>query len=243
MLCNPRTPFRHLVIIPLYNEEKTVVRVLNQIRKFYHNDILIVDDGSTDRSIPLIWKNHRRRVEVIHHSSNQGYGKSLLDAFTYAISNDYDDVVTMDCDAQHEPAYLPQFFAALKNVDIVSGSRYLPNSRVIGKPPQDRPAINLTVSEWINRLTQFDITDAFCGFKAYQVSALNKFSLTEMGYAFPLQLWIQAYFLGMKVKEIAVDRIYFHVRRSFGAELDDPSKRLHYYQQILEQEKQKWQSM
>jgi len=89
------------------------------------------------------------------------------------------------------------------------------------KAPKDRAQINGVITNKIGELTRYALTDSFCGFKAYRVSALKKLTLDEERYGMPLQLWMQAHKHQLIVKEIAVPRIYLHLDRSFGPDLDD----------------------
>ena len=223
---------RYLVAIPVYNEEKTLVTVLRQVRRFAR-DILVVDDGSTDRTPELLASESG--IHRIRHVDNRGYGHSLLDAFRFAIAGGYDWLITMDCDEQHEPASIPRFVEAARHddADLISGSRYLGASADVALPPADRRAINQEITEVLNALLDLGITDAFCGFKAYRVSALRELSITVPGYGMPLQLWVQAARLGLRVREIPVSLIYNDPNRHFGGLLDDPDARLLYYYDVL----------
>ncbi|GAG20438.1 unnamed protein product, partial [marine sediment metagenome] len=84
-----------------------------------------------------------------------------------------------------------------------------------------------------------EITDSFCGFKVYRMEGLKKLELTEKGYGFPLQLWVQAYKNNLTVKELPVSMIYKDKGRTFGNYLDNPEKRLAYYQKIIDSEVKK----
>lgn len=72
--------------------------------------------------------------------------------------------------------------------------------------------------------------------KSYSVEALKKLTFSEVGYGFPLGLWLQAWKQGLTVKELAVARIYTGVKRSFGGTLDNPAERLAYYEAIIGRE-------
>jgi dolichol-phosphate mannosyltransferase len=96
------------------------------------------------------------------------------------------------------------------------------------------------VTEEVNAITGFGLTDAFCGFKAYSVKALKLLELRESGYSMPLQLWIQARFFGLRVVERAVSRIYDDPTRRFGGGLDDPDTRLAYYLETIAKERERW---
>ncbi len=221
-----------LVSIPVYNEQQYVRTVLDEIRRF-SNDILVIDDGSTDDT-PLLLA--RQPVEVIRHAVNRGYGRSIQDAFRWAQSYGYDWLITIDCDEQHEPASLPDFYDRIKcgDTDVISGSRYLDAQTQGSPPPPDRRHINTIMTQTINDHTDLQITDAFCGFKAYRVNALKEMTLTESGYAFPMQFWVQAAAYRLQVVEIPIRLIYKDANRSFGEFLDNPAHRLAHYQNALD---------
>ena len=232
-------PGRALVVIPLFNEEATVAEVLTEVRRAVPEaDILVVDDGSTDGSSGVLEAEAARdtRLAVIRHRENRGYGQALIDGFAHARTRGYEAVVTIDCDAQHEPRQIPQFLAALADADIVSGSRYLDPAGGGDPAPPDRLAINREITAQLRELTGYTLTDAWCGFKAYRASALARLRLTEPGYGMPLQVWIQAARLGLRVKEIPTPRIYKNPQRRFWGGLDDAAERRRYYQEVLERE-------
>ncbi|MBU2590406.1 MAG: glycosyltransferase family 2 protein, partial [Nitrospinae bacterium] len=192
---------KDIVVIPLYNEVKTIESILEKVHFYTKADILVVNDGSDDGSsakLPV-----KEWLTIITHEKNIGYGQSLIDGFRYAIDNKYKRVVTMDCDDQHEPQLIPDFFSGLADIDILSGSRYLVDYADNSPPPADRKDINMRITKLINRITDFNLTDSFCGFKGYRIEALSKLSLTEQGYGMPLQLWIQACKEKLKVAEKA----------------------------------------
>ncbi|MCL4078942.1 glycosyltransferase family 2 protein [Coriobacteriia bacterium Es71-Z0120] len=220
------------LVLPVYNEARTVEAVLSAVREVFDGVVVVVDDGSTDDTPRIV--NAVPGVVTLCHEENRGYGRSLIDGFEAAFTVGADRIVTMDCDGQHEPAHIPAFLAALERADIVSGSRYLPESGAVGATPPDRMRVNAAVTKAINRVTRWGITDAFCGFKAYRAASLRRLRLTEDGYAMPIQLWAEAWKAGLSVCEIAIERIYCDADRSFGADLDDPGRRLAYYLSVWE---------
>ncbi len=224
---------RHLTALPVFNEMRSVDQVLNQVVQHSKN-VLVVDDGSTDGTPHVL--SGRDDIIVVTHEMNSGYGAALMTAFQYAIDGRYDSLVTIDCDGQHEPQRINELISRLKSTgaDIVSGSRYLRPFDDNSLPPADRRWINRQITKEINERLGFNLTDAFCGFKAYRVSALQKLQLTETGYAMPLELWVQAACHKLKIVEVAVPLIYLDEKRSFGGELDDAATRLNYYNEVLD---------
>ena len=222
---------RFLTAIPVYNEEQHLDEVLQAARR-WSPEILVVDDGSTDgtprrlRTFP--------EVQVLTHSINQGYGAALRDAFQFVIERGYEVLVTMDCDGQHEPSRISELVAAASDADIVSGSRYLNAFDSDSTPPEDRRRINEEITREVNRRFGLKLTDAFCGFKAYRTEALRQLKITEPGYGMPLQLWVQAARLGLRIRELPVPLIYLEEKRAFGGSLDDATRRLAYYREVME---------
>jgi dolichol-phosphate mannosyltransferase len=221
---------RVLTAIPVYNEERHVEAVLQEVRR-YSPEILVVNDGSTDRTADLL--AGQADLRVVTHPTNRGYGAALVTAFAYAVEQHYNVLVTMDCDGQHEPARIPVLLEALHDCDIVSGSRYLRDFRQDTLPPQDRFQINRRITAEINERYGLNLTDTFCGFKAYRVEALARLHITETGWGMPLQLWVQAARLGLRIKEVAVPRVYLDPSRAFGGVLNNAEERLSYYHRVL----------
>lgn len=223
---------KYLVAIPIFNEEKTIASVLEKVSELVPH-ILVIDDGSTDRTPGIL--RQFPKVDVITHPENRGYGQSLIDAFDFARRNDFDWVITMDCDEQHEPEFISKFVDRFEqtDADIISGSRYLREFGSDDEPPADRRCINMTINSILHQILQLDLTDSFCGFKAHRVSALARLNLTEPGYAFPCQFWVQCVRTDLKIEELSVRRIYRDRSRKFGGTLDDPAARLQHYLEVL----------
>jgi len=222
---------RWLAALPVYNEAATVHSVLDEVAKYAPN-ILVVNDGSTDATSQQL--ADRPDIAVISHPKNRGYGAALKSAFRYAIDEGFEFVVTLDCDGQHQPKRIPRFISACKNADIVSGSRYLKNYQGDSAPPAQRMFINKQITRQLNDRFGLQLTDAFCGFKAYRTSALAMLDVRDDGYAMPLELWTQAAMLNLRIIEIPVPRLYLDLKRSFGGALDQAEVRLAYYNQVLD---------
>lgn len=224
-----------LTAIPVYNEERHVLSVLREVRR-YCGDILVINDGSTDRTGVLLEEFARSELPDLHimtHPHNRGYGAALISAFAAALARRVDVLVTMDCDGQHEPARIPVLLEAIHDADIVSGSRYLRDFHQDTLPPRDRRHINQQITADLNRKFGLCLTDGFCGFKAYRADALARLRITETGWGMPLQLWVQAARLGLRIKEVGVPRLYLDPNRAFGGVLDNADERLAYYRHVI----------
>lgn len=229
---------RILIAVPAFNEERTVDRVLSRILG-YGLPMLVIDDGSTDSTAA---RTAKHPVALVRHARNEGYGAVMRAVFAWAAHQDFDWVITMDCDDQHEPRFIPDFLReiALNDVDVVSGSRYLTALPSDVAAPADRAKINRTMTAEINEVLcgafEGPLTDSFCGFKAYRVHACHALQLNASGYEFPMQFWVQAAAHRLQVREIPVARIYLDAKRSFGNGLDDPARRLAVYRSTLASE-------
>lgn len=222
---------RFLTALPVYNEASHVNPVLDEVVR-YAQDVLVVDDGSTDGTSQLLAA--RTDIHLLRHETNRGYGAALKTAFDFAIAHRYEVLVTIDCDGQHEPQRIGQLVAACRDADLVSGSRYLRNQEQSRRAPAERRQINMQITRELNERVGLSLTDAFCGFKAYRVPALAKISITERGYGMPIEVWVQAAHHQLRIVELPVPLIYLEEERSFGGSLDDGRKRLEYYHGVLD---------
>ncbi|MCH2132403.1 MAG: glycosyltransferase family 2 protein [Phycisphaerales bacterium] len=225
---------RILVGIPVYNEADFVTSVLDEVRQ-YADDVLVIDDGSTDDTARLL---SEQPVKVVRHATNRGYGRSTRDMFHWASQDGFDWLITMDCDRQHEPAAIPMFRDRILagDVDVISGSRYVSRHDGDDSPPADRREINQLVTDEVNERLGLSLTDGFCGFKAYRVRSCATLGLDVDGYDFPMQFWVQAVAAGLRIDELPVRLIYNDPTRSFGGPLDDRDRRLRAYRCTLHEE-------
>ncbi len=232
------TSKKYLILLPVYNEQDSLEEIIHQLEKYRDvSDILVIDDGSEDRTPGLLSK--MKEIEVIRHESNYGYGAALIEGFQYAIEKEYEYVITIDSDKQHQPDEIEKFMRMNEKThfDIISGSRYLFTSEEhFKKAPDDRRKVNMRITREINNITGYELTDSFCGFKLYKVEALKRLNLTEQGYGMPLQLWLQACWNELAVKEIPVELIYFDRNKGVSNSFVNVCERYKYYLKIIEKE-------
>jgi glycosyltransferase involved in cell wall biosynthesis len=223
-----------LAAIPVFNEVDAG-NIIQRVKKF-PLDVLVIDDGSASNLHEKLM--HIPHVHVITHPGNLGYGKTIIDAFLFSREYGYDYLLTIDSDGQHEPEEISLFLKEIpvNDYDIISGSRYFLTGTVNKNVPHERYRINQEITGIINRITGFGLTDSFCGFKTYKVEKLKLMHLTEYGYGMPMQFWIQAWKLGLRVKEIPVKLLYKNPAKQFQGVLNDPDVRLNYYKNIIERE-------
>ncbi len=206
-------------------------------------DLYVVDDGSTDRTSSVASELGAR---VIRHSMNLGQGYAFITGVKAIVSEmdlDYDYIVYLDADGQHDPKEIPRFLekARTEDLDVVIGSRILGSN--YANAPFFRRKFLPFYTAIINMLTGYDMTDAMCGFRAFRVSALRKVlpvfdRMIEPQYM-AAEMFIRFSRVGLKVGEVPInmrDRISglsykgfvrygFGVLRAIGKTVLDRSER------------------
>ncbi|HUV42523.1 MAG TPA: glycosyltransferase family 2 protein [Patescibacteria group bacterium] len=188
-----------IAIIPAFNEEKTVTKVVREVKK-YVPDILVIDDSSRDRTAQ---KARKAGAKVISHILNQGVGITQKTGYNIAFKRDYDYIVQLDADEQHNPEYIPELidFAISGNYDMVIGSRFL-NSSYKNLPLGRKLGIKF-FSVIANVLGRTRVTDITSGYRVYKVKSLKKLTpITDKNWA--IEQTIEAGIKGLKIGEYSV---------------------------------------
>jgi glycosyltransferase involved in cell wall biosynthesis len=194
-------------IIPAYNEEKSIAKVLILTSKFADYPI-VVDDGSNDLSGEI---SKKMGFVTLTHETNQGKGAALRTGILYARKNfSFDILVTLDADLQHDPNDIPKIVGPILdgNADIVIGVRPM-NSRVM---PRERIAGNKIFDAMSNNGNDVKVQDTQSGFRAYTSDALERIQFRENGMAIESQTFIDATALGLRIKEVSVYTTYEGVK-------------------------------
>jgi len=169
-----------LVILPAFNEEMTISPVIGEIRQnIPQADILVVNDGSADRTGPIARK---QGVKVIDHPFNLGYGAALQTGFRFAVREGYHYAITMDADGQHIPSSAQSLMTAMEEhgADVVIGSRFSGS----GYRMSPFRKIGIALFSMVARAyTGVNITDPTSGFQLIKESA---FSYLAEGDNYPL---------------------------------------------------------
>ena len=198
-----------LVIVPTYNERESLPVIISGIRHAEPDvHTLIADDNSPDGTGEvadgLSAQDHL--VHVLHRTVKAGLGAAYLDAFGWAKSNGYDVVVEMDADGSHRPQDLTKILDALTNNDVVLGSRWIKDGRVVNWA-KSREVLsrggNLYTRMWLG----IGIRDATGGFRAYRMSALDVMNIEEVesqGYCFQVDMAWRAVKANLRVAEVPI---------------------------------------
>jgi len=206
---------RALVIVPTYNEfeniPRIVPRILSQDSRF---EVLVVDDNSPDGTGKLAdeMAAEEPRIHVLHRPGKQGLGKAYLAGFQWALERNYDFIFEMDADFSHDPAHLPEFLAAIKDADLVLGSRYRQGKVTVVNWPMTRLILSYMANIYARAITGLELGDATGGFKCFRRGVLQAIPLDKVrsnGYAFQIEMSFRAWKRGFRIVEIP---IVFHDR-------------------------------
>jgi glycosyltransferase involved in cell wall biosynthesis len=194
-----------MIVVPAYNEEKNIGRVIRGLFEHGYNEIVVVDDGSTDHTAETA---EAAGAAVVRHKTNRGQGAALRTGNEYALSRGADMVAHFDADGQFNPADIaPAVKLILEGkADIVLGSRFLDNR---SKLPWSKRYIILPVSRWINYLlTGIKLTDVHNGFRVLNRRALENIKTTQNGMAHNTEIVAQIKQKDLKFAEAPVEITY-----------------------------------
>lgn len=193
------------IIIPTYNNEKTLRRVIDGVLD-YTKSILIVNDGATD-STPLILKNYPA-LEQIHFPKNQGKGSALRAGFKKAEELGYDYAITIDSDGQHYPDDFGVFLEALEQAEnkdtLLIGAR---NMTAAGAPKGNSFG-NKFSNFWYWFETGISLQDTQSGYRLYPVKKINEKNYFTTRFEFEIEVIVKAAWNGVDVKNVPIKVLY-----------------------------------
>lgn len=206
---NTRPLGKILVIVPTYNELENVRIITSGIRTNVPGaDILIADDNSPDGTGEVADELAAtdQQIKVLHRTNKAGLGAAYLDAFSWAKKNGYDVVVEMDADGSHRPVDLVKILEQLNNADVVLGSRWVAEGKVVNWPLQ-RKILSQGGNIYTRLMLGIPVKDATGGFRAYRMTALDQIDLSKVqsqGYCFQVDMAWRAVQAGLTVVEVPI---------------------------------------
>jgi dolichol-phosphate mannosyltransferase len=205
---NEQKECRALVVIPTFNEAENIPRLIPMILRQGTLDVLVVDDGSPDGTSAIVRDIGAKdpRVHLIVRDKKQGLGTAYVAGFRFAIQNGYDVVFEMDADFSHDPNEIPAFLNAVKEADLVIGSRYKNGVRVLNWPI-NRLLLSYFANVYTRILIGLPLHDATGGFKCYRRAVLEAIDLDKIrsnGYAFQIEMSYKAWRKGFRLTEIPI---------------------------------------
>ncbi len=208
-----------LIIIQTYNELENIEKMVNTVfglNQDFH--ILVVDDGSPDgtgQKIKDLQKKYSTQLFLEERSGKLGLGTAYIHGFKWALKRGYKYIFEMDADFSHNPKHLDRLYqAALAGNDLVVGSRYVKDGRILNWP-WDRILLSKGASLYTRIITWMPVKDPTAGFVCYTnqlLSTLNLEAIKFTGYAFQIEMKFVAWKLGFKLQEVPIT----FIDRQFG---------------------------
>jgi len=201
---------KSLIIIPTYNELENIQRIIPTLLNLYESnlDILVVDDNSPDGTYNFVedLSKTNGRVFLIKREKKMGLGTAYVAGFKFALANNYDFIFEMDADFSHDPKEIKNFLKAIKDHDLVLGSRYKTGVRVMNWPIK-RLLLSYFANGYSRLITGMPVCDATGGFKCFRrevLKAINLGRISSNGYAFQIEITFKAWKKGFKIIEIPI---------------------------------------
>lgn len=190
------------IVIPVHNEARAIGSLVQKI-KAHSLDVLVIDDGSTDDSGAIA---QAQGALVLHHEQKQGKGRSLQTGFDYVLKNQYEGLIVMDGDGQHDVGDLDQF---------LNKAREDPESVIIGTRmhnPSPMPFIryltNRVMSWLISRVCHLRIPDTQCGYRYISSGILRQLSLTCSDFEIETEVLMKAVQKNFPIYSVPIKTIY-----------------------------------
>ena len=200
---------RILVIVPTYNERESLPVIIERIRTSVPEaHVLIADDNSPDGTgqIADALAASDSQIQVMHRTSKDGLGAAYIAGFTWGLKNGFDVLVEMDADGSHQPEQLSRLLSALRDADLVLGSRW-----VAGGGTQNWSKGREVLSRGGNLYTRtmlgvpiYDATGGYRAFRADTLRGIDLHSVASQGYCFQVDLAWRAVQRGFTVTEVPI---------------------------------------
>lgn len=203
-----------IAVVPAFNEEKNIRRVLSDILKHCHQ-VIVVNDNSTDgtkRILTEMEDTHNKKLEIIHNQKNIGIGSSMKKGLSLALTKESDIILKIDSDGQHKPEDIPRLIRKMEdeNLDLVKGNRFhdvesitnMPKIKIIG---------NLLITNLQKVISgNYSISDPNNGFLALKTEKLRLININQLHnkYFFENSLSIIFTAFNFKIGEIGIETIY-----------------------------------
>nr|WP_240746535.1 polyprenol monophosphomannose synthase [Cryptosporangium phraense] len=198
-----------VVVIPTYNEADNIRVIVSRLRAAVPDvEVLIADDGSPDGTGEIADELAAadRLVHVLHRAGKEGLGAAYLAGFAWAAEHGADVMVEMDADGSHNPEELPRLLNALRDADVVIGSRKVPGGKIVNWP-MSRVMISSVGNLYTRLALSFPVKDSTAGFRAYRAEVLaakNLSGVASQGYCFQIDMVYRAWRSGYRVVEVPV---------------------------------------
>jgi len=200
------------VVIAAYNEEKKIAEVVNSLKKNHYNNIVVVDDGSEDKTYEI---SKREGIYALKHSINRGQGAALKTGIDFALEEGADIIVTFDADGQHKAEEIKRLTSPIEKgeVEATLGSRFLDNKTKV--PTMKK--LTLKAGILFTRIfSGIKLTDTHNGFRAFSRSAAEKIQITQDRMEHASEIIDEIAKKHIKFREVPVTIIYSEYAKAKG---------------------------
>jgi len=200
---------RALIVLPTYNEAENVLALTRAVLAVDASlDVLVVDDASPDGTGDLVERERAQepRLALLRRAGKLGLGTAYLAGFRFGLDHGYGCVLTMDCDGSHHPRYIPALLSALKDHDMVIGSRYVPGGG-IANWPRSRRALSAFANLYAHVLLRLAVRDCTSGYRGYTrkvLETVDPFDIRSSGYSFLEEMAWRVTRCGFRIAEVPI---------------------------------------
>ena len=202
-----------LILIPTYNEAESIANLLNRLQKVrlavantYDIDILIIDDGSPDKTVEIIKNLDIGKLKILQRNSKSGLGPAYLAGFSEGLKSDYQYFVEMDADLSHQPEELPTLLENAGTNKFVIGTRWMPGGSVVNWPKK-RQLISKLGTRYAALALNLPYRDLTSGYRVIPRSFLEGIDFSKVetrGYGFQVEMAIKANRNGFAITEVPI---------------------------------------
>ena len=198
------------IVIPTYNEKNNIEKIISQIFELKNPDIniLVVDDNSPDGTGQVVEniKSQNNKVDIVHRTTKAGLGQAYVAGFRKALEDQADLIFEMDADLSHDPKHVPEMLLAIKDNDLVLGSRYVKGGGIKNWNFLRRQISRFgnIYARMILALPYKDLTGGFKCYRRRVLETLNLSELNSLGYNFQIETTYKAHLAGFKIKEVPI---------------------------------------
>ncbi len=209
---------RVVMVVPTYNESLNLGPVIERLRRAQPEvDVLVVDDGSPDGTGDLAdaIAAEDPQVTVLHRTRKEGLGAAYRHGFGVALERGYDAIGEMDADGSHQPEQLHLLLDALRDADLVIGSRWVPGGSIVNWPLH-RELLSRGGNFYTRHLLGIRVRDATAGYRLFRRTTLERIDLAQVqssGYVFQADLAFRTIQAGLRVVEVPIEFVERELRR------------------------------
>lgn len=197
------------VIIPTYNESENIAQLIGELHAITPDlTVIVVDDNSPDGTGQIVDALAARdaRVQVLHRPAKLGLGTAHIAGMKYALTHDFEPILTMDADFSHAPRFVPDLLRAIKQRDVIIGSRYIAGGGTL-HCTLPRRMLSRGANMFARTVLGLNAGDTTAGFRAYRRAVLESIALDAIvsnGYSFLIEMLYQCQQEGWKIGEVPI---------------------------------------